>query len=106
MRKLLLVSALCLVSTIFAVPAFAQVGFCSNVAGKGFVCPSPYTFSKGVQIPVTTIAGLPTCTTALKGLLRTISNGASTPTGGATVSTTGTTVVPVFCDGTNWVYIW
>lgn len=61
--------------------------------GPGFL-PGPYT-----------IATLPTCNnTNSIGWETFITNGVSSPTYGATVSTTGSTTVPVFCDGTNWRY--
>ena len=54
--------------------------------------------------PPLTIATLPTCAAASAGVTEAISNGIASPAYNATVSTTGTTVNSVFCNGTNWVY--
>lgn len=51
-----------------------------------------------------TISGLPTCSSANEGLRVFVTNGATSPTYLASVSTTGAVVVPVFCNGSGWVY--
>ena len=51
-----------------------------------------------------TIATLPTCSSSNEGLRVFVTNGATSPTYLASVSTTGTVVVPVFCNGSGWVY--
>jgi hypothetical protein len=50
------------------------------------------------------IAGLPTCNSTSKGAHSYVTNGVTSPTFLATVSTTGAVVAPVFCNGTNWIY--
>lgn len=50
------------------------------------------------------ISGLGSCAAGNAGTHRTVSNGISSPTYGATVGTTGTITDPVFCNGSNWVY--
>lgn len=54
----------------------------------------------GYQIGV----NLPTCNAAGQGMHVHVTNGVASPTFGATVSTTGSTDIPVFCNGTAWVY--
>ena len=51
-----------------------------------------------------TISGLPTCNSGAAGLFAYVTNGVASPTYYGTVSTTGTTNDPVFCNGSNWVY--
>lgn len=51
-----------------------------------------------------TIASLPTASTGIAGARATVTNGVASPTYQAVVSTTGSTVQPVFCNGVNWVY--
>jgi hypothetical protein len=50
------------------------------------------------------IAGLPSCNSTYKGQTAYVTNGVTSPVYLATVSTTGSTVAPVFCNGTNWIY--
>lgn len=50
------------------------------------------------------ISGLPTCNGGNEGLSAYVTNGATSPTYLSTVSATGSTVAPVFCNGSNWVY--
>lgn len=50
------------------------------------------------------ISGLPTCNSGAAGLIEYVTNGVTSPTFLATVSTTGAVVAPVFCNGTNWIY--
>lgn len=51
-----------------------------------------------------TIGTLPSCTAGTEGDLVFVTNGVASPSYNATVSTTGSTVVPVFCNGANWTY--
>jgi hypothetical protein len=51
-----------------------------------------------------TIAALPACNSGEEGVLAYVTNGASSPAYNAVVGATGSTVVPVFCNGTNWTY--
>ncbi len=50
------------------------------------------------------ISGLPTCNSGSQGQTAYVTNGVASPTYLGTVSTTGSTVAPVFCNGTSWVY--
>lgn len=52
----------------------------------------------------TTIASLPTCNSGTEGAKMYVTNGVASPTFGGSVSTTGSTVDPVFCNGSGWVY--
>lgn len=56
----------------------------------------------GVQIAITTVAGLPTCNAGLEGMMRGVSDANST-TYHATAAGSGANHMPVYCDGTNWV---
>ena len=51
-----------------------------------------------------TISALPTCNSTYKGARATVTNGAGSPSFLGTVSTTGSTIAPVFCNGSNWLY--
>lgn len=55
----------------------------------------------GAQLPAALFATLPTCASALKGTLATVSN-SSTSTWGATITAGGSSTVLAFCNGTNW----
>lgn len=56
----------------------------------------------GGLIPkVLTVATLPTCATALKGAILTVSD-ATTPTYNGSLTGGGAVVVPVVCDGSAW----
>lgn len=50
------------------------------------------------------ISGLPTCNSGSIGSRAYVTNGQTTPGFLGTVSTTGSTVAPVFCNGAAWVY--
>jgi hypothetical protein len=52
----------------------------------------------------TTIGGLPSCSSSLEGARYIVTNGVSSPTFGGTVSTIGSTVAPVTCNGSSWIY--
>jgi hypothetical protein len=57
------------------------------------------------QFTLYTVAQLPTASTALAGTRSAVSNANATYTAGigATVVGGGSNIVPVFCNGTNWV---
>jgi hypothetical protein len=58
------------------------------------------------QFTLYTVATLPTASTAIAGMRAAVSdsNAASYTAGiGATVAGGGSTIVPVFCNGTNWL---
>jgi hypothetical protein len=57
-----------------------------------------------LEPPGYTIATLPTCNSAAQGQKSFVTNGQTSPTYLGTVSTTGSVVAPVFCNGTAWVY--
>lgn len=50
------------------------------------------------------ISGLPTCNSGLQGAHTYVTNGQTSPTYLGTVSTTGSVVAPVFCNGSGWIY--
>ena len=53
---------------------------------------------------VYSIVTLPTCGTSLRGAIAYVTNGQATPPYLGAVSTTGSTIAPVFCNGSGWVY--
>jgi hypothetical protein len=57
------------------------------------------------QFKLYTVATLPTASTALAGTRAAVSNSNAAYSGnaGATVAGGGSNIVPVFCNGTNWV---
>jgi hypothetical protein len=80
------------------------VGDCLEILSFG---PSGITATDSgaqCQNPVSTIAALPTCSTATQGMRGTVTNGQTTPTFMLAVTTTGAVVAPVFCNGTAWLY--
>lgn len=91
--------------------AFAQTA--GYIPGTGEILPYPIigtstakfsgliTALAGVNLPVSTVAGLPTCNAAAKGTLRAVSD-ATTPTYNGTLTGGGAVVVPVFCNGSAW----
>lgn len=60
---------------------------------------------ESVQTIGVTVAGLPAVTAARIGMRMTVTNANATLTAGigAAVAAGGANIVPVFCDGTNWV---
>ena len=56
------------------------------------------------ESPGYTIAGLPSCTSSLKGAHAFVTNAQTTPTYLGAVSSTGAVTAPVFCNGSGWVY--
>jgi chitinase len=95
MRKLALVAALWL----FPASAFADGLNCNSgdLVGytSGFVCT---TAARQVK----TIATLPTCNSAARGLMYVVTD-ALLPAALATVGAGGAVVVGVMCNGTNWI---
>jgi len=70
---------------------------------------TPLTVASPIAPPQYTIVGLPSCTatpppTGYAGTWAAVSNGVASPTYNAVPSTTGTTIDPVFCNGSNWTY--
>lgn len=55
----------------------------------------------GVQLPVTTIAALPACSTGTKGMMYAVSD-ATAPTYNGALSGGGSVSVPVYCNGSAW----
>jgi hypothetical protein len=57
------------------------------------------------QFTLYTVAQLPTASTAIAGTRAVVSNSNATLTAGigATVAAGGSYIVPVFCNGTNWL---
>lgn len=56
----------------------------------------------GVVLQSSLVAALPTCTTALTGAIRVVTDGSTATTGG-TLAGSGTDVVIAVCSGTNWI---
>ena len=56
----------------------------------------------GVVLLNSIVSALPTCTTALTGAIRVVTDGSTATTGG-TLSGSGTDVVLAICSGTNWI---
>lgn len=80
------------------------VGHCLNILAMGSAGVTSTDAGTPCFLPGTTIAALPTCNSAAQGLRSYVTNGQATPTYLGAVSTTGTVVAPVFCNGTGWVY--
>jgi hypothetical protein len=57
--------------------------------------------STPVVLPSYTVAGLPTCNSALKGGMAAVTD-ATAPTYNAALTGGGAVVIPVFCDGSAW----
>ena len=58
----------------------------------------------GIQTGGFTIAALPSCNATSGGMHTYVTNGQASPAFLGTVSTTGSTVAPVWCNGSIWVY--
>lgn len=66
---------------------------------------TPAWAPKAVALTGYTIGGtLPTCDAGAIGKQAYVTNGEATPAYLAAVSTTGSVVAPVFCNGTGWIY--
>jgi hypothetical protein len=73
---------------------------------QAFMNKMDVTGASGPVIGDGTISGLPICNSGLIGTRTYITNGQNNPAWLSIVLTapTGSTVAPVFCNGTNWVY--
>jgi len=60
-----------------------------------------FTLADGLQLPLSTVAALPTCTSSLARVMRAVSD-ATIPTYNGALTGGGTVEVPVFCNGTAW----
>lgn len=60
------------------------------------------TFADGAQLPVTTVASLPTCNAGTKGTMYAVSDFNGTPTYNGALTGGGSTSLPVFCNGSSW----
>lgn len=56
----------------------------------------------GLELPISTVAGLPACAAAQKGAQRMVSD-ATTPTYNGVLTGGSTVVTTVFCNGTAWL---
>lgn len=63
--------------------------------------PSGNELALSYQTTPATVASLPACNTAAKGIMRSVSDANST-TYNATAAGSGSNIMPVFCNGTNW----
>ena len=75
----------------------------ANTKAVGVAFADP--FLESAQFTAYTVAQLPAASIALRGTRSVVtdSNAALTAGIGATVAAGGSNVVPVFCDGANWV---
>jgi hypothetical protein len=93
--------------TTLTVQVGGTVGLSAEPAGSGFtwhvlsyVQPSQVRYGS-LSLPTTTVASLPTCGPAQKGLLYSVSD-AAPPSYNATVIGGGANTIPVFCNGSSW----
>jgi hypothetical protein len=93
--------------TTLTVQSGGSVGLSAEPSGSGFtwhvlsyVQPSEVRYGS-VAVPTTTVASLPACGPAQKGLLYSVSDAAA-PAYNAPVTGGGTNTIPVFCNGTAW----
>lgn len=93
--------------TTLTVQSGGSVGLSAEPNGSGFtwhvlsyVQPSEVRYGS-VSVPTTTVASLPACGQAQKGLLYSVSDAAA-PAYNAPVTGGGTNTIPVFCNGTAW----
>ena len=85
-----------LLNAVCEVACFRSQGF--SVDGGGT------TFVNLLNTSAFVIGSLPTCNSGSVGVRTYVTNGQSSPSFLGTVSTTGSVVAPVFCNGTAWVY--
>lgn len=71
-------------------------------SGTGAVTSAANVSAVGLQTTATVVASLPTCNAGAQGLRRHVTD-ASTTTFASPVGASGSNVVPVMCDGTNWI---
>lgn len=77
-------------------PSYTTSGLLANSSsGVVFTTRTPL-------IPVLTLAAQPTCDTASKGRIGTVSNGTAGLAWGATVTSSGSTYYVITCNGANW----
>ncbi len=74
-----------------------------NIA-LGELSENVHTFNGYPKLQGVTVANLAACNTAAAGEIAYVTNGASSPTYNATVSSTGSSNDLVFCNGSNWTY--
>lgn len=93
--------------TSMTVPVGGTVALSAEPLGSGFtwhvlsyVQPSQVQFGS-LSLPTTTVASLPTCGIAEKGLLYSVSDALS-PTYNGPLKAGGSTLIPVFCNGSVW----
>lgn len=80
----------------------AASAFVMQMPSAGTLTISPVTaFSAGVQLPVTTVAALPSCGAGQKGLVYAVSD-ATAPTYNGVLTGGGAVSVPVYCNGSAW----
>lgn len=60
-----------------------------------------HTGGGNIQLPLSTVAALPTCVAGLKGTMRAVSD-ATTPAYNTALTGSGLVSVPVYCDGSAW----
>jgi hypothetical protein len=93
--------------TSMTVPAGGTVALSAEPLGGGFtwhvlsyVQPSEVQYGS-LSLPTTTVASLPVCGQAQRGLLYSVSD-AHPPTYNSPVSGGGSITIPVFCNGSSW----
>lgn len=93
--------------TDFAVAPGAGGSFVIGCANGASACvrvngaTGQVTLIGALQLPVTTVASLPSCGTSQKGQMYAVSD-ATTPTYNGTLTGGSTVAVPVFCNGSAW----
>ncbi len=93
--------------TSMTVPVGGTVALSAEPLGNGFtwhvlsyVQPSQVQYGS-LSLPTTTVASLPHCGPAQKGLLYSVSNALS-PTYNGPLTAGGSSTIPVFCNGSMW----
>jgi len=93
--------------TSITVPVGGTVSLSAEPIGSGYtwhvlsyVQPSMVQYGT-LSLPVTTVASLPSCGAAQRGLLYAVSD-AVAPTYNGTLAGGGTVSIPVYCNGTAW----
>jgi hypothetical protein len=93
--------------TSMTVPVGGTVALSAEPLGNGFtwhvltyVQPSQVQYGS-LSLPTTTVASLPPCGPAQKGLLYSVSDAVS-PTYNGPLTAGGSTTIPVFCNGSIW----
>jgi hypothetical protein len=93
--------------TTMTVPVGGTVGLSAEPFGNGFtwhvlsyVQPSQVQYGT-LSLPIATVASLPKCGAAQKGLLYAVSDALSPTYNGPTMPG-GSNTIPVFCNGSSW----